>query len=177
MTEAKEFHLHAKAGPDDQGALYLEIDRARTSGSGPLARIAGAEPLTLVADGVFSHAASLNGVGLAGALRAWASAGGEVRFRHLGLDAGSVSASMATGTLGVDRDGRLRGGLDLRLKQGPRLLGALIRSPSTPPEAIEAVQAMFAARRQGGADAVTVDFQAGRTTIGPVAIGPAPRVY
>jgi hypothetical protein len=177
MTEAKELHLHAKAGPDDQGALYLEIDRARTSGSGPLAQMAGAEPLTLIAAGVFSHASGLNGVGLAGALRAWAAAGGELRLRQFSLDAGAVSATAASGSLGVDGYGRLKGGLDLRLKQGPRLLGALLRRPSTPAEAIGAVQAVLAASRQGGTETLGMDFQAGRTTIGPVAVGPAPRVY
>jgi hypothetical protein len=44
-------------------------------------------------------------------------------------------------------------------------------------EASRAALAVVAAHDQGGVAAVTLHFQAGQTTVGPVAIGPAPRVY
>jgi hypothetical protein len=46
-----------------------------------------------------------------------------------------------------------------------------------PAEAAEAAQAVAAARQEGDATRADVRFEAGRTTLGPVALGPAPKVY
>ena len=73
LRSADEFHLHTKAGPDDQGALYVELDGARAQLSGLTARIADGKPLTLIADGIFDHASAFQGASWRAAASAWAS--------------------------------------------------------------------------------------------------------
>jgi hypothetical protein len=182
ITEAAELHIHSKSGPQDQGAFYLGIVKARAPGPGFLADIAQGAPVTLTADAIFSHAAALKSGGfaadgLAGALRAWSQAGGELTVRQLSLEAGGAAADARSGSLAAGGDGRLKGVLNVTLKQGPRLLAAVTGRAVMAPEASRAAQAILAAHAQGESAAVTLDFQAGQTTLGPVAIGPAPRVY
>jgi hypothetical protein len=181
ISAAAGLHIHAKAGPRDQGAAYLEIDGARVAGPGPLADLAAGAPVTLVVDGIYSHSAALGagapGSGLAGALRAWSEAGGEVTVRRLGLSVGGAAAEARSGTLGIGPDGRLRGALALRVKQPQRLMAAVGAVARPPPEALRSAQAIIATHAEGEATSLDLDFQAGQTTLGPVAIAPAPRLY
>ena len=76
MSTAAEFHLHAKAGPNDQGALYIELDQARTS--------AGMEPPeTSIFDATYTHARALRGRNFSDAFQSWAKAGGTLHIRRL----------------------------------------------------------------------------------------------
>ena len=177
ITSAEEVHFHAKAGPNDQGAAYFEIDKARSAGAGLLADIAAGAPVTLIADAIFSHAAALKGQGFAGALRGWTASAGNLSVRRLSLQAGTVTAEAGSGTLAVGADGRLNGVLDLRLKQGARLLKTWGGRAGLTPEAATSAEGVIAAHAQGDVSIVTAHFQAGQTTIGPVAIGPSPRIY
>lgn len=172
LASARELHLHARAGPRDQGAAYAELDGARTSGPGPLADIAGGAPLTLVADGVFSHAGALGGRGFAGALRAWTAAGGSIDIRRLSVDAGKTELDSRAGSLAIGADGRLAGVIDLTILGGPRLISTLGEHNSVPAEAATVVLSSSGI----GPAAVTLNFQAGQTTLGPVALGPSPRI-
>jgi hypothetical protein len=177
FSEAAELHLHTAAGPADQGAFFLSLDKARTTGTGVLAAIAAGSAVTLTADAIFSHASALKGQGLARALRAWTDAGGGLTIRRLSLEAGAAMADARSGAVAIDADGRLKGGLDFTLKQGPRLLAALTGRTALAPGTAGLAEAVLAAHAQGDHATIRVDFQAGQTTLGPVAIGPAPRVY
>jgi len=98
--------------------------------------------------------------------------------RQAGVTAGEALIGCNAGTLSVGADGRLRGALDVTLRQAPRALGAMGESGVLPRETADAAAAV--ARAREGADhaaRATLDFQAGRTTLGPVSIGPAPKVY
>ena len=82
------------------------------------------------------------------------------------------------GSLTVDRNGRLLGVLDVTLRQAPRALGAMGTEGVIAPEAAQAASAVAEARQGAGDTAqATLNFQAGRTTLGPVALGPAPKIY
>jgi len=177
ITSAEELHLHAKAGPGGQGAAYAELDGVRTRAPGWLDDVAAGAPLTLVADSIYDHAAALGGPGAAGALRAWAGTGGVATLRRLALRAGPAEAESTSGTLAIDTDGRLKGALDLRLKSARALLTTIGAHGRIAPEAATAAGALLDAHDQKGVTTLTVHFQAGQTTLGPVAIGPAPRVY
>jgi hypothetical protein len=61
FSSAGEVHLHTRAGPNDQGAFYLEVDQAIAPFTGLLGRIADGKPVTLIADSLYSHAGALNG--------------------------------------------------------------------------------------------------------------------
>jgi hypothetical protein len=181
LASAEELHFHTRAGPHDQGAAYLEIDKAAAR-SGVLADLALGAPLTLVGDGIFSQAAALTRLsgadqGLMGGVRRWNTAGGRLDIHRLDLQAGTAGAEARTGTISIGPDGRLRGVLPLTLKAAPRLLAAIAGRAALAPETLHAAGAILAAHEHDRSSAVTLEFQAGQTTLGPVAIGPAPRLY
>ncbi len=181
LASAEGLHLHARSGPQDQGAAYLELDRA-VAGSGLLAHIAAGAPATLIADALFSHAQALAGLpgtngGFTGAAKAWSAAGGALTIRRLSLQAGTARVEAQAGTLAAGPDGRLQGMLPVTLAPAPRLMAAIAGRAALSPDTARAAQAVLAAHGKDGAADVTVDFQAGQTTLGPVAIGPAPRLY
>jgi hypothetical protein len=177
LARAAEFHLHTRAGPRDQGAAYVEIDRAVTVGPGLLTDIAAGSPVTLIGDGMFSQAAEMGGQGFAGALRGWRAAGGALTLRRLSFEAAGAGLDSRSGTLGIGADGRLDGALTVGVAGIPRVLGALVADAPLSPEAAKASRALLAARALKDRATVTVHFEAGQTTLGPVAIGPSPRVF
>jgi hypothetical protein len=119
----------------------------------------------------------LSGPGWAGALRGWSGAGGDLTVRRLSLEAGATTARSVSGRLKVGVAGRLDGAIDLKLKRGSRLLDAWSARHPMDPAALDAAKAILAAGERDGEALVTAHFQAGQTTLGPVAIGPAPRIY
>ena len=177
LASAGALHLHTRAGPGDQGAFYAELDDARIRGPGFLNDIAAATPVTLIADAIYAHASALSGQGFIPALRHWGDSGATLAVRRLAFQAGPVAADATAGTLGVGGDGRLRGALMLKIKPIPGWLAALVAQSRLTPETSSAAQAVLTSHGQGDTAAVTLDFQAGQTTLGPVAIGPAPRIY
>ena len=98
--------------------------------------------------------------------------------RQAGVTAGEAVLGAQGGTLGVGYDGRLSGSLDVTLREAPKALDAMAQTGTIAPEAAMAASAVAVAR-QGSGDvaSASITFQAGQTTLGPVAIGPAPRVY
>jgi len=53
----------------------------------------------------------------------------------------------------------------------------MTQSGAIRPETAATAASVLDASHQGAVDAVTIDFQAGQTTLGPAAIGPSPKVY
>ncbi len=177
VTAAREFHLHTRPGPGDRGALFVELRQASVRLSGLMGRIAAGKPVGLAADAVYSHAGALAGEDWPSAVRAWTSAGGALFVRRIEVDAGDAVLDARAGTLTVGPDGRLRGSLTATLRQAQRALAAMGEAGAIAPEAAGAAAMVVGARGQGSLATVTLDFQAGRTTLGPAAIGPAPKVY
>ena len=159
FTSADEFHLHSKAGPDDHGAAYIEVDQARAPLTGLLARIADGKPVTLIFDTIFSHAGALSGLDWHTACNAWRSAGGSLNVRTLRLVASEAILEAKPGTLGVSADGRLAGSLNVAL------------------HAAQSSAATIELSQQRSAGSITVDFSDGRTRLGSTDIGPSPKVY
>ncbi|MDB5479220.1 MAG: hypothetical protein JWO83_273 [Caulobacteraceae bacterium] len=177
LASAQEFHLHTRAGPHDQGAAYVEIDKAVPMGAGLLSDIAAGSPVTMIGDGLFTQAGAPAGRGFGGLLRGWSEAGGTLTVRRLSIQAGAASLDSRSGTLAVGPDGRLAGSLEVRVTGVPRVLGALVADAHLAPEVAKAARAVLAARALRDTATITIDFQAGQTTLGPVAIGPSPRMF
>ena len=177
LTSLGAFHFHTRAGPDDQGAVFIELDRARAQLFGLLGRIAGSRPVSFALDGIYSRAGALQGADWPSAVRAWRAAGGSLAVRRMAASAGEAVVEARGGALTVDADGRLEGSLSATLRQAPRALAAIGQSGAMAPEAEGAAASVLGARSRGDIAAVTIDFQAGETTLGPAAIGPAPKVY
>ncbi len=177
VQAAKELHIHTKAGPDDQGAFMVELDGASPRLPGLIAIIAAGKPVGIVLDAIYDHAGALEGPDWARAVRAWSASGGSLEMRQVHLQAGPALLEAHGGHLTVGDDGRLRGALTASLRQAPRALAVMGGQGAVSPEAANAAAAVVGDRSQGALATITLNFQAGRTTLGPVDLGPAPKVY
>ena len=177
LRTAKEFHFHTKAGPRNQGAIYLEIDGAVARLDGLIGRIAEGRQDDLVLDGIFTEANSFLGRDWPSAARAWSIAGGRLTIRHLRVSAGRAEVTASAGEIYVGADGGLRGNLSLALRQAPKTLNAMAASGAVRPETARTAATVVAASQEGQIATLPLSFQAGRATLGPVSLGPAPRIY
>ncbi|HEY5072016.1 MAG TPA: DUF2125 domain-containing protein [Caulobacteraceae bacterium] len=177
ITAASQLHIHTRAGPADQGAVFFELDKARARLGGLMGRIAGRRPVNITADLIYSHASALAGADWPSAVTAWASAGGAMTVRNIQIAAGDAILNARSGTLTVGDEGRLNGALTATLREAPRALQAMGEAGTISPEAARTASAVIGAGGDRSGITVTVHFQAGRTTLGPAAIGPAPRLY
>jgi hypothetical protein len=174
-----EFHLRqAPAEVGDEGGVWLSVMNGRAQLSGLLGRIAGDGPVSLTWDSTLSKVSAFRGPDWPAAVRNWTAAGGQMTVRRAGLTAGKALIGAKSGELTVGSDGRLRGVLDVTLREAPRALSVMGERGVIPPERAAAA-ATVATAREGAGDiaAVTLNFEAGQTTLGPVAIAPAPKVY
>lgn len=178
LSAADKVEFHLRPGPDDQAAVFFKVDAGTARLSGLFARIAGDKPISISWDSILSKVSAFKGANWPEAVRGWTTAGGRMTVRQAGVTAGEAVLGAQAGVLSVGYDGRLNGSLDVTLREAPKALGALAETGVIRPEAAVAASAVTAARQ--GNDNVAranVTFQAGQTTLGPVAIGPAPKVY
>lgn len=178
LSAAKLAEIHLRPAPEDQAGFFVEVKEGQARFSGLFANIAEDGEIALKWDSILTKASALRGADWPSAARAWADAGGTMQVQEAGLTAGEAVIGVRSGVLSVGDDGRLVGALETTLRQAPRALEAMGEGGVLPEETAETAAAVAAARE--GADETaqaTITFQAGRTTLGPVAIGPAPRVY
>jgi hypothetical protein len=175
LDRAGELHIHTRAGPADQGAVYVEVDQAAPRAGTPLWALAGGKPVSVIADAIYAHAGALAGPSWAGAVRAWSAAGGSIQARRLTLTAGGFRLDAHGQGLGVGDDGRLQGELTANVVRAPQALASLATAGVVPPDVARTATTALGA--QGAGAPVNVDFQAGRMTLGPVALMAAPKVY
>ncbi len=119
LRSAKAFHFHSKAGPQDQGAIYLEVEGGRPVPGTLVGEMAAGGEVDLVLDGILSRAHALSSTNLAGMLRGWATSGGSIALRNLSWRAGRVSLETKGGRLGLDPHGRLAGNVYVRAGGAP----------------------------------------------------------
>jgi hypothetical protein len=92
-------HVHIRAGPSDQGAAYVELDDARSPGTGPA---------DWSLDLTYDHADSLSGLDWNAAHHAWSAAGGKVELNHLHFRNGAMMREERSDQFAADSDGRVR---------------------------------------------------------------------
>lgn len=173
-----QFHLReAPAEVGDEAGVWLSVENGKARLSGLLGRVAGDKPISIEWDGRLSKASALRGNDWPSAVRAWAQAGGRMSVKRGGLTAGDALIGVNSGTLGVGADGRATGVLDVSLRQAPRALATLGDTGTIPADRAQAAAAVAEARQDGDLARATLNFEAGQTTLGPVAIAPAPKVY
>jgi hypothetical protein len=178
LSSADRVEFHLRAGPDNQGGVFATLNNGRARLSGLFARVAGDKPISIVWNSTLSKMTAFAGPDWPQAVRHWADAGGSMTVRDASVTAGDAVLASKSGSLAVDREGRLLGVLDVTLRQAPRALNALGAEGVIAPEAAQAASAVAQARQGAGEAAqATLNFQAGRTTLGPVALGPAPKIY
>lgn len=177
-AERVEFHLRqAPSEVGDEGGVWLSVVNGKAQLSGLLGRIAGDKPISIEWDGRLSKISAFNGRNWPDAVRRWTNAGGQMSVKRAGLTAGDAVIGVNTGTLRVGVDGRLQGVLDVSLRQAPRALNAMGSAGAIPQDRAAAAAAVAVARQEGDLARATLNFEAGQTTLGPVALAPAPKVY
>ena len=177
-AERVEFHLRqAPSEVGDEAGVWLSVKNGKAQLSGLLGRIAGDKPISVEWDGRVSKVSAVRGADWPSAVRAWSQAGGRMSVKRGGLTAGDALIGVNSGSLGVGTDGRANGVLDVSLRQAPRALSALGQTGTIPADRAEAAAAVALARETGDLARATLNFEAGQTTLGPVAIAPAPKVY
>lgn len=176
-AEHLDAHTRPAAGPDTLEFL-VQLQGAKFAPTSLLGRVAGAAPVSSAWHGTFSNASALEGRDWPDMARAWGAAGGSITIAAADLDAGPVHLNVGGGTLAVGADGRLNGALQLGLAHTAQSLAAFGAAGGLDPAlargAGEIAQARAVVSPTAKAD---LTFQAGVTTFGPLAIGPAPRVY
>jgi hypothetical protein len=151
-------HTRPATGPD-QTEFLVQMKGATLAPASPLARLAGDAPVSSAWHGTLSKASALAGRDWPDAARAWNSSGGSIEILQGDLTGGAVKLTADHGHLSIDPDGRLNGDIDLDIGGASAILVSLGRAGSLPsPKA-------------------SLRFQGGRATFGPIAIGPAPRIY
>ena len=178
LASAERVEFHLRAGPDDEGGVFVRVDNGQAQLSGLFARVAGGKPISMVWNSTLSKMSAFTGPSWPDAVRHWADAGGRMTVRQAGITAGDTVLGVDSGSLGVGSDGRLSGALQVTLRQAPRGLAAMGDTGLIAPDAARQATVIAEARRgEGPVAQASIDFQAGRTTLGPVALGPAPKVY
>ena len=173
-----EFHLRqAPSEVGDEGGVWLSVKDGKAQLSGLLGRIAGDKPISIEWDGRMSKISAFHGADWPGAVRAWTAAGGQMSVKRGGLTAGDALIGVNSGLLRVGVDGRVQGVLDVSLRQAPRALGTMGATGTIPKDRADAAAAVATARQEGDVARATLNFEAGQTTLGPVALAPAPKVY
>jgi hypothetical protein len=177
LTAADLVEFHLRAGPDDEGGVFAKLDNGKAQAPGLFGRIAGDKPISIVWNSTLSKMSAFEGANWPDAVRRWSDAGGLMTVRDGKLTAGDALVETHASKLGVGRDGRLRGVMAVSLRQAPRALGAMADTGVIAPAAADSAGLVAAARQDGETARATLNFEAGQTTLGPVAISPAPRIY
>lgn len=174
-----EAHLRPTEGGD--ASVFLRVNEARPNVGNILSRISGGEPVTVGLEGRISHADALKGGGWTDWLTSWARAGGRLYAEKGGLIAGDGKLDLRPSEITADNQGFAYGDLKLTLARASNGVLALGEIGVLPEET-----AAVAAGATGAASVFSTDrdgfdvsftFSDGRTFLGPLPLGPAPRLY
>lgn len=161
-----------------QAGILFDLTGAVPRPDGPLASMSERRPFNLSAEANLDHATDLTGATWREALEHWSQAGGAFSAVRLQATAGEDFARGESDRLTLGSDGRLQGQIAGHLRGGTAPLAGLAQAPGVDPRAAAAVT-LGAQLTSGfrGETELTLVFAGGRTSIGPVSIGPAPKLY
>jgi hypothetical protein len=178
LSQAERAEVYFRPDPESPGGgrFLIRLQGGRTTPGSTLGKVAPNQQAVGVFEGRLKAIASFKGKDWASAVDAWRGAAGEADELHLTFTVGTTGVESGGGALAVGRDGRLEGAMPLKLKEPGKALGVLGDQPQLEPTAPSAAAAVAAARAQGSSADLNLVFQAGVVTLGPVKIGPSPRV-
>ena len=184
LVSADHAEIFTRAEPDGRMDAGLTLEGAQPRPSGPgapslLADLTANRPFALIWQGIVSHPEAFHGPSAPLAARAWANAGGTFTTVRAGASSGPRGFGVRPGVLGLSADGRLRGQADFVLRgDASNALRAVGQDQIVQPMAADAVALILEAQEQAGwRTEIPLTFQAGVTTLGPVAVGPAPKPF
>ena len=180
LTAVDHIDAHTRPAAGTAGAteFLVQIQGARLTAGSALGRIAAGQPVSSAWHGTISQTQGLAARDWPALAKAWAAAGGSIVLADGWVTAGPFDLHAGGGQLSIGPDGRLRGKLTLGLARAPASLAARARAGALPPDLASASGQIAEARRAASpAASADLTFQAGVATFGPIAIGPAPRIY
>jgi hypothetical protein len=150
LSAARKLDVALRAGPDDQAAFLFHAEGARLNLQGLAGRVADQGEGTIDWTLVFSKASAIHGRDWTRAVKTWAAAGGVLQVDSASLQVGKAVLKTTGGKLSLGSDGRLQGAL-------PASLTAIDGSGQT--------------------IAGTVTLSNGSAMLGPLRVGPAPKLF
>ena len=184
LTSAGHAELFTRTEPDGRmdAGLLLDGAQPRTPSPGApslLADLTANRPFALLWQGIISHPDAIHGPSAPAAAQAWANAGGTFTTVRAGAASGPRGFGIRPGVISLTPDGRLRGQADFLLRgDASNAMRAVGRDQIVQPMAADAVALILQAQEQlGWRTEIPLTFQAGVTTLGPVAVGPAPKPF
>lgn len=177
-AERLVINLIPQGGEAASAGLLFQLVNAEGRPGGTLERMAERRPFNLSAEAEIDQAALLDGRTWRQALSAWGTNAGSLTEVRIEATAGEDYVRGQSDRLATDANGRLMGSLDLELRGGTAPLAGLADAPGVDPRAAAAVR--FGARLTSGLRGRTdlpLRFAEGRTYVGPINLGPAPKVY
>ena len=171
-------NLIPRGGDAGQAGLLFSLTNATGRPGGTLERMAERRPFNLSAVAEVDQAALLQGRTWGEALSACGTNGGSLAGVRLEATAGDDHVRGESERLATDASGRLVGSLALDMRGGTAPLSGLADAPGVDPRAAAAVRlgAQLTSGLRGNTE-LTLRFAEGRTHVGPVTLGPAPKVY
>jgi hypothetical protein len=178
FTAIERFEAHVRPTDGDQAEVRLSVENAAPNPETILGRVASGQPVSVRLAGIASDASALKGKGWPGVMKNWAAAGGVFAISEGGIRTRESMLTLRPSQISADEAGRARGSLSLtlaRASEGMIALGAV----GAIPEESAAVGAGLAGAAGEGASGfdLTLSFAGGRIFIGPLPLGPAPRLY
>ncbi|MGE5502331.1 MAG: DUF2125 domain-containing protein [Ignavibacteriales bacterium] len=162
LQSAERLNVAVRPGPDDQGAVLLNVTGAKAHLPGLLARVAADKPVDMDLEVILSKMSAFAGPNWRSMAQSWVASGGEAQVRKASLVAGGAELVAHGDRLTVGPDGRVQGKLDVDLRKAGDALSDM-SGGAIPPEA--------------GFGGATLTFSNGETTLGPLHIAPAPRLF
>jgi hypothetical protein len=184
LASANHAEIFTRTEPDGRmdAGLLLEDAQPRASGPGApslLADLTANRPFALLWQGIVSHPKDFHGPSMPSAAQAWANAGGDITTVRAGMSSGPRGLGIRPGVLSLSADGRLRGQADFVIRgDASNAMRAVGQDHIVDPMAADTVALILQAEESAGwRTEIPLTFQAGVTTLGPVAIGPAPKPF
>ena len=170
-----QLYLEPSVGAGE-GRWLARVENGAAAPNAVLGALAREGPVLFRAEGVMTALSAWTASPQGGA-RAWAEAGGRLRLDRAELAAGTVKATLVhPAELGLDMAGRLAGVLPIEVRPAVATLGALA-GVAVPPEMAARVAEAASGRPRGDSARMNVTLEAGIAAIGPVRIGPAPKLF
>lgn len=178
ITGAARLIINLMPEAEGRAGVLFDLDTATPRPGGVLARMSENRVFDLSAEGVADQAGRLSGATWSEALAAWSREGGALTEVRLEATAEQDFARGQSDRLSADPNGRLVGDLQVHLRGGTAPIAGLAQAPGVDPRAAAAV-AVGAQLTSGfrGETNVLLRFSDGRTIVGPVSLGPAPKVF
>jgi hypothetical protein len=150
LSATRQMNLRLIPGPDDQGGILLYLDGANMALQGLAARATEGHTVTLDVDLTLSKVSGFAGSSWSRAAGAWSDGGGRILVRKARVSGGDAVLQARSGTLSIGSDGRLEG-----------VLGATLGDLTGSGQSLQG----------------EVTLKDGKANLGPLVIGPSPRVF